>query len=110
MTGNPLTPDKNYFEIEILDTGMIGAIGERLFQSPFFFSLISLRLVRRLFCVSGLPHHHRVGLKCTSCKNSFALCSSFALVGIDRRDIDLTTLCLSWELLAAPTLAMQLEP
>ena len=27
VTANPLTPENNYFEVEILDTGMVGAVG-----------------------------------------------------------------------------------
>ncbi len=27
VTANPLTPENNYYEVEILDTGMLGAIG-----------------------------------------------------------------------------------
>ncbi len=27
VTANPLTPENSYYEVEILDTGMLGAIG-----------------------------------------------------------------------------------
>ena len=28
VSASPLTPDNNYFEVEVLDTGACGAIGE----------------------------------------------------------------------------------
>ena len=32
VTANPLTPDNNYFEVEIVDTGMMGAIGKLVYS------------------------------------------------------------------------------
>ena len=32
IAGTPLTPALNYFEVEILDTGLLGAIGMNLLQ------------------------------------------------------------------------------
>jgi len=43
IAANPLTPEHSYFEVEILDTGIMGAIGKWAFK--FYISIHYLYLL-----------------------------------------------------------------
>ena len=50
VTANPLTPDNNYFEVEILDTGMMGAIGKLVHSLKFCVLSKEFRYTRFSLC------------------------------------------------------------
>ena len=60
VAAHPLTPDNAYFEVEILDTGMVGAIGTRcVFSIPVLQHSPPDSLARPGLMRRDTPHPHR---------------------------------------------------
>lgn len=49
IAADPLTQDRNYYEVEILDSGLQGTIGEELSLFLYF----SFSFFKKIICLSG---------------------------------------------------------